>query len=190
MLFANWKKPVKLTTAAVLLFPLCAQAGIRRGHRDPGAAVWHCVYLTSWVRHSVCRVSVCQIPQVRHCWATRHRGCRPFLLLWQEPSSPGSAFLQKPTEVLSSPSNCSRTPEGSCAARFPFHPGFGSICWGIPPNSKWEQKWCWCNFSALSNHWQPAQPSLQVKTGNCALGPCYLYPNTMLFSCTALSSQL
>lgn len=34
MLFANWKKPVKLTTAAVLFFPLCAQAGIRRGHRE------------------------------------------------------------------------------------------------------------------------------------------------------------
>lgn len=37
MLFANWEKPVKLTTAAVLLFPLCAQAGILRGHRDPGS---------------------------------------------------------------------------------------------------------------------------------------------------------
>lgn len=36
-LFANWKKPLKLTKAAVLLFPLCAQVGSRRGRRDPGS---------------------------------------------------------------------------------------------------------------------------------------------------------
>lgn len=35
MHFANWKKPLKLTTAAVLLFPLCAQAGVQRGLCDP-----------------------------------------------------------------------------------------------------------------------------------------------------------
>lgn len=46
-LFANWKKPLKLTTAAVLLSLLCAQVGIQPGHCDPGAAVWHCEYLTS-----------------------------------------------------------------------------------------------------------------------------------------------
>lgn len=47
MFFANWKKPLKLTTAAVLLFPLCAQAGLCEDTVTPGAAVWHCVYLTS-----------------------------------------------------------------------------------------------------------------------------------------------
>lgn len=37
ILFANWKKPLKLITAALLLFPLCAQAGLQRGHGDPGS---------------------------------------------------------------------------------------------------------------------------------------------------------
>lgn len=37
MLFAIRKKPLKLTTAAVLLSPVCAQVGIQRGHCDPGS---------------------------------------------------------------------------------------------------------------------------------------------------------
>lgn len=48
MLFANWKKPLKLTTAAVLLFSLCVpRLASSEDIVTLGAAVWHCVYLTS-----------------------------------------------------------------------------------------------------------------------------------------------
>ena len=153
--FANWKKPLKLTAASALLFSLYLprMAPQRRPLRHPPrAAVQHCVYLTSWVRHSVCRVSVCQIPQVRH-------------LLSNAAARQGDRLLP-PTQVgalLSVFCSSSKTQRGieqpmpsllnawlsSCAVRVPFHPSSGSTCWGTPPNGRSVQNWCWYSSSAL-----------------------------------------
>lgn len=150
MLFATRKKPLKLTTPAVLLFPLCAQAGIQRGHCDPGScSVALRVFDKLSPTLSVQSVSLSNTPsEALLSNATPRLQPFPPYLAGVSLFRLGTSPLHKPTEVLSSPSHCSRTPDWSCAARFPFHPGFGSVCWGIPPNSK-SEKWCWCNFSAL-----------------------------------------
>lgn len=106
-LFAKWKKPLKLTTAAVLLFPLCAQAGIHGGgHCDPGscsAALRVFDKLSPTL--SVQSVSLSNTPSEALLSNATPR-VQPL-----SSCSPGSASLQKPTEVLNSPSHCSTTPD-------------------------------------------------------------------------------
>lgn len=113
MLFATRKKPLKLTTAAVLLFPLCAQADIQRGHCDPGScSVALRVFDKLSPTLSVQSVSLSNTPsEALLSNATPRLQPFPPYLAGVSLFRLGTSPLHKPTEVLSSPSHCSRTPD-------------------------------------------------------------------------------